>query len=98
MLFTWSCQCKNLSIFIPSYFTEFDGYNLFPLIFISSRSTFVGDLKIASSVNLCSTNYSSVSYGWFAYLDFLQTYLYEKDLYHQQSDALCRIELPCGDH
>ena len=51
MLFTWSCQCKNLSIFIPRYFTEFDGYNPFPLrlIFISSRSTFLGDLNITSS-------------------------------------------------
>ena len=31
---------------------EFDGYKLFPLslIFVSSRSTFLGDLKITSSV------------------------------------------------
>ena len=33
-------------------FTEFGGYNLFPLIliFISSGSNFLGDLKITSSV------------------------------------------------
>ena len=29
-----------------------------------------------------------------AYLDFLLPYVYEKDLYHQQSDALYSIELP----
>ena len=52
MLFTWSCHCKNLSVFIPRYFTEIDGYNLFPLrlIFISSRSIFLGDFKITCSV------------------------------------------------
>ena len=52
MLFTWSCQCKNLSILTQRYFTEFDGYSLFPvsLILISSDSTFLGDLKITSLV------------------------------------------------
>ena len=37
---------------MPRYFTKFDEYNFFPqsLIFISSRSTFLGDLKFTSSV------------------------------------------------
>ena len=36
----------------PQYFTVLHGYNLFPtsLIFIASQSTFLGDLKITSSV------------------------------------------------
>ena len=48
MLFILSCQCKTLSIFTPRYFIKIDGYNLFTrsLIFISSRSTFLEDLKI----------------------------------------------------
>ena len=44
-------HAKNLSILTPRYFTEFDGYNIFPLslIFISSGSTtFLGDLIITS--------------------------------------------------
>ena len=92
MLFTWSCQCKNLSILTPRYFPEFDGYSLFPvsLILISSDSTFLGDLKITSSV------LSALSE--LAYLDFSLTYLYERDQYHQQSDVLCSIELLYEDH
>ena len=31
-------------------------------------------------------------------LDFLLTYLHEKDLYLQESDTLCSNELPYGDH
>ena len=108
MLLTWSCQYKNLSIFRPRYFIEFVGQNLFPLslIFISSKSTFLGDLKSNSSVFYLL---GEILFGlnqlfkffishWLAYLDFLHTYLYEKDLYHQQSEALCSIELPCGNH
>ena len=46
-----------------------------------------------------STNYSTVSYhGWLAYLDFSLTNLYERDLYHQQSDVLFSIELLYEDH
>ena len=57
MLFTWSCKCKNLSRLTRSYFTKFDGYDLFPvsLILISSESIFLGDLKITSS------NFSTLS-------------------------------------
>ena len=49
MSFTWSC---NLSILTPRYFTEFDGYELFPVIsnLVSSEGTFIGDLKITSSL------------------------------------------------
>ena len=48
---------------------------------------------------LRSVNDSNVSYhGWLACLDFLLTYLYEKALHHQQSDAPCSIELPYEDH
>ena len=103
MLFTWSCQCKNLLILIPRYYTEFDGHSLFPvsLILILSDSTFLRDLKITnwvfsilSEIFLLSTNYSTVLYhGWLAYLEFSLTYLYERDLYHQQSDVFCSIEL-----
>ena len=39
-----------------------------------------------------STNCSNVSYrGRQAYLNFLLTLSYEKDLYHQQSDAVCGV-------
>ena len=42
----------NTDTFHAMNFTEFGGYNLFPLIliFISSGSNFLGDLKITSSV------------------------------------------------
>ena len=42
----------HASVLTPRYFTEFDGYNLFPvsLIWISSENTFPGDLEITSSV------------------------------------------------
>ena len=86
---------------MPRYFTKFDEYNFFPqsLIFISSRSTFLGDLKFTSSVFPTLIEILFVSYhGWLAYLVFLQTYLYERDLYHKQSDALCSNELPYRDH
>ena len=73
---------------------------------ISSESTFLGELKITSSVLstlseiLFGLNYySTVSYhGWLAYLDFSLTNLYERGLYHQQSDALYIGELPYEDH
>ena len=60
------------------------------LILISSDSTFLGDLKITSSI------LSALSE--LAYLDFSLTYLYERDQYHQQSDVLCSIELLYEDH
>ena len=107
MLFTWSCQCKNLSIYIPRYFTEFDGYNLFllSLIFISFRSTFLGDLKITSSVFstlreilFALKQLFKCFISWLICLFRFFTDLYEKDFYHQQSDLLCSIELSYGDH
>ena len=75
------------------------------MIFISSGRTLLGDLKVTSSVffyikkfYLHSTDYSNVSYhSWLAYFDFLAK-LYEKDLYHQQSDPFCSVELSYGDH
>ena len=46
-----------------------------------------------------STNYSTVSYNsWLAYLDFSLTNLYERDLYHQQSDVLYSVEMCYEDH
>ena len=55
MSFNWSGQRKNLSIFTPRYFTEFDRYSLFPvsLILISPESTFLGDasVRIYKSLN-----------------------------------------------
>ena len=45
------------------------------------------------------TNYSAVSYhGWLTNLDFSLTYLFERNLYHQQIDALYSVELPYEDH
>ena len=52
VLFTGSCECKDLSILTPRYFIEFDGWYLFPLssILILPESNFLGDLNIASLV------------------------------------------------
>ena len=63
-------------------------------------------MKITSSVfstlreNLFALNqlFKCSYHGWFAYLDFLQTYLHEKDLYHKQNNTFCSIKLPYGDH
>ena len=103
-----SCRCKNLSIFTGRCFTEFDGYNHFPLslIFISCRSNFFGDLKITSSVFLILREILFALNQLFKCFTsrltrlfiFLQTYLYKKDLYYHQSDVLCSIELSYGDH
>ena len=74
-LIEFNCNVIYARCFINAinarYFIEFDGYNLFPLssIFISSRSTFLGDLKITSSVFSTSreilfalSQYSNASY------------------------------------
>ena len=37
-------------------------------------------------------------HGWLAYLNYIWTSWYEKDLYHQQSDALSSIELLYANH
>ena len=108
MLFTSSCQCKNLWILAPRYFTEFDGYSLssLNLVLVSSESTSIRDFKVTSSV------FSALSVMLFALNQsfkclisqlsslsrFLLAYLYKKDLYHQQCYALCSIELPYEDH
>ena len=95
VLFTWSCQCKHFTILTPRYLTEFDGYSFFQLnlILITSESTSLGDIEITnlvfstlSEILLHSTNYSTVSYhSWPTYVDFSLTYLYERDLRHQQN-------------
>ena len=62
MSFTWVCQCKNVSVFTPRYFIEFDE-NLNKIVnrdmkqplsgkfnFGFIRKYFFGSLKITSSV------------------------------------------------
>ena len=74
---------------------------------VSFESAFLGDLKITSSVFSTSSQilftlnllFNCLSYhGWLAYLDFSLTYLYEKDLYHQENDTLYSGELPYEYH
>ena len=49
-----------------------------------------------------STNYSNASYHvWLTYIYiyiFLRYYLCEKEFYHQQSHAFCRVKLFYGDN
>ena len=79
---------------------------LLSLIFILSRSTFIGDLKFTSSAFSMLREILFVLKQLFkcfisrltSLCKFLQIYLYNKDLYHQESDAFCSIELPYGDH
>ena len=93
---------------MPRYCTEFDGYSLFPvrLTLISSESTFLGELKIVSSAFsalsetlLALNQLFNCFISWLTSLfRFSLAYLYERDLYHQQSDVLCSIEMLYEDH
>ena len=79
---------------------------LLNLIFILSRSTFIGDLKFISSgfsmlreILFVLKQLFKCFISWLTSLcKFLQIYLYSKDLHHQESDAFCSIELPYGYH
>ena len=69
-------------------FTELDECSFFPLrlILISSKSILFKDFDISNSFFWPLWNFIGTT--------FLLTYSFEKDLYHQQNDALYSVELP----